>query len=350
MRITEAKNSGIKADATRLPAEFEEQAFVQLIFPHAGSDWSPYLEEASKTFVNIATAIARFEKCLIVCDEIERVKSYFPATENIDFITCETDDTWARDCSAITVIENGEPTVIDFTFTGWGNKFDASLDNAMTAKIANYYGANYKNERLILEGGAIESNGEGLLLTTTECLLNPNRNAKLTQKFEIEHILNEAFGTKKVLWLDHGYLAGDDTDSHIDTLARFADRETILYVKCTDEADEHYEALSKMERELQALRDLDGKPFKLIALPMTDATYYDGERLPATYANFLIVNDAVIVPTYSDRHDEEALATVQKAFPEREIVGVDCSVLVRQHGSLHCVTMQFPKEVTLKIP
>ena len=350
MRITEAKNSGIKADATRLPAEFEEQAFVQLIFPHAGSDWSPYLEEASKTFVNIATAIARFEKCLIVCDEIERVKSYFPATENIDFITCETDDTWARDCSAITVIENGEPTVIDFTFTGWGNKFDASLDNAMTAKIANYYGANYKNERLILEGGAIESNGEGLLLTTTECLLNPNRNAKLTQKFEIEHILNEAFGTKKVLWLDHGYLAGDDTDSHIDTLARFADRETILYVKCTDEADEHYEALSKMERELQALRDLDGKPFKLIALPMTDAIYYDGERLPATYANFLIVNDAVIVPTYSDRHDEEALATVQKAFPEREIVGVDCSVLVRQHGSLHCVTMQFPKEVTLKIP
>jgi agmatine deiminase len=240
--------------------------------------------------------------------------------------------------------------VIDFTFTGWGNKFDASLDNAMTAKIADYYGADYKKERLILEGGAIESNGEGLLLTTTECLLNPNRNAKLTQKFEIENILNEVFGTKKVLWLDHGYLAGDDTDSHIDTLARFADRETILYVKCTDEADEHYEALSQMERELQALRDLDGKPFKLIALPMTDAIYYDGERLPATYANFLIVNDAVIVPTYSDRHDEEALATVQKAFPEREIVGVECSVLVRQHGSLHCVTMQFPKEVTFKIP
>ncbi|WP_345976664.1 agmatine deiminase family protein [Sulfurimonas sp. HSL3-7] len=350
MRITEAKNRGVKADRTYLPAEFEEQSFVQLIFPHSGSDWAPYLEAASETFVNIATAIARFEKCLIVCDEIEKVKSYFSATDNIDFITCETDDTWARDCSGITVIEGSEPTVVDFTFTGWGGKFDASLDNAMTAKIANYYGANYKKERLILEGGAIESNGEGVLLTTTECLLNPNRNVKLTQKFEIENILKEVLGTKKVLWLDHGYLAGDDTDSHVDTLARFADRETILYVKCSDEEDEHYDALSKMERDLQALRDLDGEPFKLIPLPMTDAIYYDGERLPATYANFLIVNGAVIVPTYSDRHDEEALSAIKKAFPEREVVGVECSVLVRQHGSLHCVTMQFPKEVTLQIP
>ena len=350
MRITEVKNRRFEADATCLPAEFEEQSFVQLIFPHAGSDWAPYLEEAAETFANIARAIARFEKCLIVCDDIERVKSYFKSTENIDFIACETDDTWARDCSAITVIEGGEPTVIDFTFTGWGGKFDASLDNAMTAKIAKYYGANYKKERLILEGGAIESNGEGLLLTTTECLLNPNRNAKLTQKFEIENILNEAFGTKKVLWLNHGYLAGDDTDSHIDTLARFADRETILYVQCTDEGDEHFAALSQMEKELQGLRDLEEKPFRLMPLPMTDPLYYDGERLPATYANFLIVNGAVIVPTYNDRHDAEALATVQKAFPEREIVGVDCSVLVRQHGSLHCVTMQFPKEVTLQLP
>ncbi len=335
--------------ALRLPAEFEEQSFVQLIFPHADSDWAPYLEEASQTFVNIATAIARFERCLVICDDIDRVKSCFPATENIDFIECDTNDTWARDCSGITVLENSEPTVIDFTFTGWGNKFDASLDNAMTAKIADCYGAGYRKERLILEGGAIESNGEGLLLTTSECLLNPNRNTKLTQKFEMENILKENFAIEKVLWLDHGYLAGDDTDSHIDTLARFADRETILYVQCSDEEDEHFEALSQMERELQALRDLEGKPFRLIALPMTDPLYYDDERLPATYANFLIINGAVIVPTYSDRHDKAAVAAIQKAFPEREIIGVECSVLVRQHGSLHCVTMQFPEAVTLQL-
>jgi len=162
--------------------------------------------------------------------------------------------------------------------------------------------------------------------------------------------LEEVFGIKKLLWLDHGYLAGDDTDSHIDTLARFADRETILYVKCSDEEDEHFEALSLMERELKALRDLEGKPFRLIPLPMTDPIHYDDDRLPATYANFLIVNGAVIVPTYSDRHDDEALAAIKKAFPEREVIGVECSVLVRQHGSLHCVTMQFPKAVTLQLP
>ena len=333
----------------RLPGEFEEQSFVQLIFPHANSDWAPYLQEASRTFVNIAMSIAKFENCLIVCDDVDRVKAYFSTTANIYFIQEESDDTWARDCGGITMIENGEPTVIDFTFTGWGNKFDASLDNALTSKLADYYDADYKKQRFILEGGAIESNGKGILLTTTECLLNPNRNIKLTQKFEIEHILKENFGTQKVLWLDHGYLAGDDTDSHIDTLARFTDRETIVYVRCQDENDEHFEALSKMEKELQTLRDLDGNPFRLIALPMTDAIYYEGERLPATYANFLIVNGAVIVPTYNDRHDQEALAIIQQAFPKREIIGVDCSVLIRQHGSLHCVTMQFPKEVTLKV-
>ncbi|MDA3947396.1 MAG: agmatine deiminase family protein [Helicobacteraceae bacterium] len=337
-----------KNRSTRLPAEFEKQSFVQMIFPHADSDWAPYLQEASETFVAIATAISRFERCLMICDDIVRVKAYFSKTDNISFIQADSDDTWARDCSGITVINDTKPTVIDFTFTGWGNKFDASLDNALTSKIADYYGANYKRERVILEGGAIESNGDDLILTTTECLLNPNRNIKLTQKFEIENILAENLGTKKILWLNHGYLAGDDTDSHIDTLARFSDRETIVYVQCLEKEDEHYEALSLMEEELQLLRDLEGKPFKLLALPMTDAIYYDEERLPATYANFLIINDAVIVPTYSDRHDGEALETIQKAFPTREVIGVECSVLIRQHGSLHCVTMQFPEAVTLK--
>ena len=333
----------------RLPAEFEQQSFVQLIFPHANSDWTPYLEEASKNFVAIAFAIAKFEKCLIVCDDVARVKALFTSTTNIFFIQEESDDTWARDCSGITVLKDGKPTVIDFTFTGWGNKFDASLDNALTSKIAKYYDADYKKQRFILEGGAIESNGEGILLTTGECLLNPNRNVKLTQKFEIESILHENLGTEKVLWLDHGYLAGDDTDSHVDTLARFTDKETIVYVKCRDKDDEHFEALSQMEKELQAFRDLKQNPFNLIALPMTDPIYYDGERLPATYANFLIINQAVIVPTYNDPHDRGALEIIQKAFPKREIIGVDCSVLIRQHGSLHCVTMQFPEVVTLKV-
>ncbi len=332
-----------------LPAEFEEQSFVQLIFPHVNSDWEPYLQEASDNFVEIAMAIAKFERCLIICDDTDRVKAYFCTTLNISFIQEESDDTWARDCSGITVLEDKKPTVIDFTFTGWGNKFDASLDNALTSKIAKHYDADYKKQRFILEGGAIESNGEGLLLTTTECLLNPNRNIKLTQKFEIESILEENLGIQKVLWLENGYLAGDDTDSHIDTLARFANKDTIIYVQCLDEEDEHFEALSKMERELQEFRDLKGDPFDLISLPMTDPIYFEGQRLPATYANFLIINGAVLVPTYNDRHDQEALQIIQKAFSSREVIGVDCSVLIRQHGSLHCVTMQFPEEVTLEV-
>ena len=339
-----------KKDTTRrLPAEFEKQSFVQLIFPHANSDWAPYLEEASQTFVEIATAIARFEPCLIVCDDTARVRAYFTNRHNLYFVQAESDDTWARDCSGITVMQNNQPKVLDFTFTGWGDKFDASLDNALTSKLQKHYQASYQKERFILEGGAIESNGEGLLLTTSQCLMNPNRNSKLTQKFEIEAILEKTLGTKKVLWLEHGYLAGDDTDSHIDTLARFVDVNTIAYVKCHNEKDEHFEALQAMEQELKELRNLEGNAFRLITLPMTEAIYYEDERLPAAYANFLIINDAILVPTYGDKHDDEAIGIVQEAFKSREVIGIDCSVLIRQHGSLHCVTMQFPEVVTLKV-
>ena len=331
-----------------LPAEFEKQSFVQLIFPHTNSDWAPYLEEASRTFVELATTIAKFQACFIVCDDITRVRTYFNTYNNPYFVQTQSDDTWARDCSGITVIENDQPKVIDFTFTGWGDKFDANLDNALTSKLKKYYQSSYQKERFILEGGAIESNGEGLLLTTSQCLMNPNRNTKITQKFEVEAILEETLGIKKTLWLDYGYLARDDTDSHIDTLARFVDSKTIAYIRCLNKDDEHYEALQKMQKELQELRDLENKPFNLMALPMTNPIFYDGERLPATYANFLIINGAVLVPTYNDKHDAEALRVIRELFAEREVIGIDCSILIRQHGSLHCVTMQFPEAVTLK--
>ena len=332
------------------PAEFEPQSFVQLIFPHPQSDWAPYLEEARSTFVNIANAVARYEPCLIVCADVEVVKGYFSDQTNLIFVPYQSDDTWARDCSALTVIdeEEDEPLLLDFTFTGWGGKFDASRDNAMSAALALVYGARMEKIDLILEGGGVESNGAGSLLVTSECLLNPNRNAHLS-KTQTEAILKKEFGVEQILWLNHGYLAGDDTDSHIDTLARFIDTDTIMYVKCDDTEDEHYEALKKMEEELMELRDMEGEPFNLIALPMCSPAYYDGERLPATYANFLIVNDAVLLPVYNDPHDAEAIEICRKAFKGRDIVPIDCSVLIRQHGSLHCVTMQFPEEVSIRI-
>ncbi len=331
------------------PAEFEPQSFVQLIFPHPQSDWAEYLEEARSCFVTIANAVARYQPCLIVCDDIDIVKSYFSDHTNLIFTQYQTNDTWARDCSALTIIdeEEDEALLLDFTFTGWGGKFDATQDNAMSASIAHLYGAPMKKIDLILEGGGVESNGAGSLLTTSECLLNPNRNAHLNKK-QTEEILKKEFGVEQILWLNHGYLAGDDTDSHIDTLARFIDTDTIMYVKCDDKDDEHYDALKKMEEELMGLRDMDGEPFQLIALPMCSPAYYEDERLPATYANFLIINDAVLLPIYNDPHDDEAIEICKKAFKGRDVVPIDCSVLIRQHGSLHCVTMQFPEEVGLR--
>ena len=330
----------------RLPAEFEPQSFTQIIFPHAQSDWAPYLEEARGTFTAIASAIARFEPCLVVCDDVEQVRARFDDATNLYFIACPTDDTWARDCSGITVLDGDAPKILDFTFTGWGGKFDASLDNAMTRELEKYYGAPVETVDMILEGGGIESDGKGTLLTTSECLLNPNRNAAMSRA-DVEAALAEQFGIDRVLWLEHGYLAGDDTDSHIDTLARLVSEETMMYVRCDDPEDEHYDALQAMEAELRAFRGRSGRPYRLVSLPMCDALYYDGERLPATYANFLIVNGGVLVPVYGTAQDAEALRIFAEVFPDRQIVPVACSVLVRQHGSLHCVTMQFPEGVAL---
>jgi agmatine/peptidylarginine deiminase len=328
----------------RFIAEFEEQSFTQIIFPHAKSDWVEYLDEAQETFVNIINAIIRYQKCLVVCNDVSSVKSRFAQNENLYFVEYETNDTWARDSSALCVEENGEVKLLDFIFTGWGGKFDAHLDNEMSRAIANRYSATMESYNFILEGGGVESNGNGIVLTTSECVLNKNRNHTL-DSIEITQKLSAYLGATEILYLNHGYLAGDDTDSHIDTLARFCDEKTIMYVKCNDESDEHYKELKLMEEELQELEISHG--FKLVALPMTDEMIYDDERLPATYANFLIVNGAVIVPIYGLSQDEEVLEIFRKTFVGREIVGVDCSVLVRQHGSLHCVTMNFAKGVEI---
>jgi agmatine/peptidylarginine deiminase len=194
---------------------------------------------------------------------------------------------------------------------------------------------------LVLEGGSIESDGQGTILTTEECLLSPNRNDHFSKE-ELDATYSQIFGASRLLWLSHGFLAGDDTDSHVDTLARLCSEEAIAYVACDDPGDEHYDALTRMEQELRSFRTLGGKPYTLIPLPMADCVIEDGQRLPATYANFLIVNGAVLLPTYDSPKDAVARAQLQEAFPGREIVGINCLPLIKQHGSLHCVTMQFP--------
>lgn len=329
-----------------LPPEWAKQQFIQITWPHAGTDWVDMLDEVNLCFAEIARNIIRFESLLIVCMDIKSVQDLLGAVDfsKITFVELPSNDTWARDHGGITVIEDGKKVIYDFAFNGWGLKFDADLDNQITRKLFKKgvfdKDTTYRNcLNFVLEGGSFESDGAGTLLTTSTCLLSENRNG--LSKEDTEDKLKDYFGLNRLLWLNHGYLVGDDTDSHIDTLTRFCDAETIAYIKCEDATDEHYEELKKMEAELQQFTSVTGKSYRLIPLPMADSVYENGERLPATYANFLIVNGAVLVPTYQSPKDDMALMQIQKAFPDREIVGIDCTPLIKQHGSLHCVTMQY---------
>ncbi len=339
------------------PAEWAPQQFVQLTWPHADTDWAYMLDEVQGCFKNIAREIAQRQRLLIVAPDVEDVRRQI-ADEvnmaNVTLVELPSNDTWARDHGGITIFETRDtrhetrdsiyPVILDFQFNGWGLKFASDKDNLITERLyrgGHLFGELRNCRNFVFEGGSIESDGEGTLLTTSECLLSPNRNATMLRA-DIEKYLLDTLGARQLLWLDHGYLAGDDTDSHIDTLARLCPNNTILYVKCDDEGDEHYEALYAMEQQLKTFRTLSGEPYRLIALPMARPAFEDDERIPATYANYLVINGAVLVPTYGTDLDATALAQVGKAFPDREIVGVDCQALIRQHGSLHCVTMQYP--------
>lgn len=331
-----------------LPAEWHPQSFIQLTWPHQDTDWSYMLDEVEECFLNLAREIASRQPLLLVAPEFPKALENFEFKENVFYVECPTNDTWARDHGFISLLnEQEEVKLVDFCFNGWGMKFAACKDNLINSQLVkgSLLNGTYQNYRnFVLEGGSIESDGEGTLLTTSLCLLAPNRNDTL-DKQEIEDYLKKSFNLKQVLWLDHGYLAGDDTDSHIDTLARLCPDHTICYVQCTDTEDEHYTELKKMEEQLKEFRTLDNEPFRLLGLPMPEAIFdEDGERLPATYANFLIMNDAVLYPTYDQpENDRKAACVLQEAFPGKEIVGVDCRALIKQHGSLHCVTMQYPR-------
>lgn len=334
----------------RLPAEWEEQDGVLLAWPHEQSDWWPILAAVTPVFVEIACTISRFERVLIVVPEAAPVRILLQGAgadlARIEIHELPINDTWSRDFGPITVYRDGQPLLLDFGFNGWGLKFAADQDNQVTRRLheGGAFGqVPHSPMGLILEGGSIESDGRGTILTTAECLLGPNRNPHL-DRAAIEAELGRLLGADRILWLEHGYLAGDDTDSHIDTLARLCPDDTIAYVACNDPDDEHHPALTAMAEELRALRTAEGHPYRLLPLPWPAAHFDEaGERLPATYANFLVINGAVLVPTYRDRHDQAALAVVGRAFPGRAIIGIDCTPLILQHGSLHCVTMQLPK-------
>lgn len=326
-----------------------------LTWPHDRGDWAPRLERVEPVFVDIARAIARHERVLVVCRDAEhrahierRLRSGGADLNRVRLHVAPSNDAWARDHGPITVVCENELLLLDFGFNGWGGKYAHSLDNAITPELhaANAFGDTPRQVvDMVLEGGSIDVDGAGTLLTTARCLLAPTRNPDIAQD-TLEGNLKELLGLKRILWLHHGHLAGDDTDSHIDTLARYCDVHTIAYVACDDPSDEHYDDLKAMEAELQSFRAADGTPYRLVPLPWPSAAFNtEGDRLPATYANFLIINGAVLVPTYNDRADNAALTAVKKCFPDRQIIGIDCSALIEQFGSLHCVTMQLPAGV-----
>ena len=305
----------------RMPAEWEPQSMVQLTWPHKDTDWAPILPEITAVYEEMAREIKKREPLLVV-DDIPH------------------NDTWARDHGFITVEETSNLILLDFCFNGWGEKFEAKLDNAINRHLYDQglvKGTYEDHLDFVLEGGSIESDGKGTIFTTTCCLMAPHRNQPLTQA-EIEERLKAYLGAERVVWLNHGSLIGDDTDGHIDTLVRICPNDTILYMG----GDDDHPDLLLMEQELQALRTIDGRPYRLLKLPLPRPIYDEGDRLPATYANYLIINGAVLVPTYAQPDlDAEALRIVGDAFPDREIVGIDCRAVIKQHGSLHCCTMQY---------
>lgn len=339
-------------NSLRLPAEWEEQDGILLAWPHPESDWREILPVVEPVYATICATISRYERVVIVAPEIDTIRDKIVAAggDATRLILCNlpTNDTWCRDFGPITVEAGGQLQLLDFGFNGWGLKFAADQDNQITGRLSEsgIFGTTpRKVVGLILEGGSIESDGTGTLLTTAECLLNRNRNPHLSRE-AIDAELSSLFGTTHHLWLDHGYLAGDDTDSHIDTLARLCPDETILYVSCDDPDDEHYAELKRMEEQLQTFRTRTGAPYRLLPLPWPRPCFDPlEERLPATYANYLVINGAVLAPTYGDKKDGEALEIIGTAFPGRKVIGIDCSPLILQHGSLHCVTMQLPKGV-----
>ena len=334
----------------RFPAEWENEGFILVSWPHELTDWNYMLPEVRKCYIDMISVISTYQKVVVVAPSSATVKEHLSNgydPSRIFFVDLPTNDTWIRDYGALTIVDHlNNPTCLDFCFNGWGMKFAACQDNLVTSrmKTSGLITAPLINCRdFVLEGGGIESDGNGILMTTAECQLSPNRNAVLSRQ-EIERKLLDYFGASKLLWVNHGYLAGDDTDSHIDTLARFTPNGGIVFTGCDDPTDEHYKELSAMKAEIMNFTNLDGLPFNLFELPLPDPIYdEDGQRLPATYANFLALPQAVIMPTYRQpRKDELAKQILSVAF-ELPVVGVDCTALIQQHGSLHCATMQIPQ-------
>jgi agmatine deiminase len=336
--------------AKRLAAEWEKQDGILIAWPDKHTDWACILKDVEDTYIELVKVVSEFEKVVVLTYNTENLQKKLKKKKvnisNIVFAEIPYNDTWARDFGPLVLKEEDGFEILDFTFNGWGLKFPACFDNLITRKL--YKNSFFKNSRLktlnfVLEGGAIETNGEGIILTTERCLLSPNRNPEFSKE-EIETRLKEYLSAKEIIWIKNGYLEGDDTDSHIDTLVRFAPENTILYVSPPeDKSDPHYNELKRMEEEIENLKNR----FNILPLPFAPVVFdKNGNRLPSTYANFLITNEALLLPSYRDKKlDFLAIEIIKQVFPAKEIVMIDSIPLIHQHGSIHCITMQLPQGI-----
>lgn len=336
----------------RFPAEWEPQSAILIAWPHADTDWAERLGEVEETYVALVAAVTRFEP-IVICVADDDLQTYAEARlrsarvdmAQVRFVTAEYDDTWLRDSGPITLRDGERFRLMDFRFTGWGGKFEASRDDLLVGALSAtglFGNAQVRSVDFALEGGAIETDGEGTLLSTWRCLHERHPDAS---REAVTDQLKTSLAQDRVLWLEHGYLEGDDTDAHIDTLARLAPDHGIVFQACDDPGDSHYAELQAMAAEIAALRTRDGQPYRLFPLPWAQPVLDQGRRLAASYANYLILNGAVLMPAYGDVADQAAAAVLAQAYPGREIVSVPCRPLIWQNGSLHCITMQLPAGV-----
>ncbi len=339
-------------NSLRFPAEWEPQSAILIAWPHADTDWAERLGEVEETYIALVAAITRFQPAIIIVadDDVEayaeaRLRSNRVDMQQVRFVTARYNDTWLRDSGPITLRDGDAFRLLDFRFTGWGGKFEASADDALVAQLEStglFADARRQRIDFALEGGAIETDGHGTLLTTWRCLSERHPD---TSREVLSQQLADWLAQSRVLWLDHGYLEGDDTDAHIDTLARLAPDNAIVFQACDDPADSHHAELAAMAEEIAALRTPDGQPYRLFPLPWAKPILDGERRLAASYANYLIINGAVLMPAYGDPADEAARAVLAAAHPGREIIMIPCRPLIWQNGSLHCITMQLPAGV-----
>lgn len=332
----------------RFPAEWERHGAVMMSWPHAATDWNYMLPKVQSCYREIIDAIVQAgESVILIGPEEELAEIDFP--DGVYKVYEETNDTWIRDYGPLTLATEAGYQLLDFRFNGWGLKFAANFDNQINRRLGERKLFSHEPiccKDIVFEGGSIESDGQGTLLTTEYCLMAPNRNEPMTRQ-EVESTLLDRLCGRKLLWITKGGLVGDDTDGHVDTLCRLAPGNTLVYTGCQNPDDEHYARLQAMAEELREFTNADGAPFNLIGLPLPDPIFdEEGNRLPATYANYLVLEKAVLLPVYGQPlKDRVAADMLRIVYPDREIIGIDCTALIQQHGSLHCATMQIPTSV-----